>query len=289
MSDIAALMAALAVDEGVNSTSLPGVHLFRSSAYGSRGPMCYSQGIMIVGQGRKRVYLEDKIYDYDPQNTLVMTVPMPVECETFASEEEPVLVLMVDIDLQQLNQLIRMMDQHHKVPKDLDDARQRGFFVAANSEDMLCCVERLLLALQSPLEAEVLGKAMVQELLFRVLASDNAAPLYALALSHTRLSRVEKALKYLHQNYRESVEVEQLAELVNMSPSAFHRCFKEVTASSPIQYLKKIRLNKAKELLQRQRLKVKEAALEVGYESPAQFSREFKRYFDQSPGETARL
>ena len=85
------------------------------------------------------------------------------------------------------------------------------------------------------------------------------------------------------------MEVAQLAELVNMSPSAFHRCFKEVTASSPIQYLKKIRLNKAKELLQRQRLKVKEAALEVGYESPAQFSREFKRYFDQSPVEVARL
>ena len=289
MNHIARLMLSLATEEGVNDTAVEGIKVFRSSAYGSRGPMCYSQGILIVGQGKKRVYLDDKVFDYDPHNSLVMTVPMPVECETFASVEEPVLVLMIDIDLGQLNRLIRLMDEHNKVPKDLNESRQSGYFVAENSEDMECCVERLLLALQSPLEAQALGKPMLQELLYRLLSLPNAAPLYALALSHTRLSRIDKALSFLHRNYGDSVDVEQLAALVNMSPSAFHRCFKEVTASSPIQYLKKIRLNKAKELLQQQKLKVKEVAIEVGYESAAQFSREFKRYFNQSPGECARL
>jgi AraC-like DNA-binding protein len=288
MASIASLMMALASQEGVNETGVRGIKVFRSSAYGSRGPMCYSQGILIVGQGKKRVYLDDKVFDYDVQNSLVMTVPMPVECETFASVEEPVLVLMIDIDLQELSQLIRLMDQHDKVPKDLNESRQSGYFVAANSEDMECCVERLLHALQSPLEAQVLGKLMLQELLYRLLVLPNSAPLYALALSHTRLSRIDRALSFLHRNYGDNIEVEQLAALVNMSPSAFHRCFKEVTASSPIQYLKKIRLNKARDLLQQQRLKVKEVAVEVGYESAAQFSREFKRYFNQSPGESAK-
>jgi AraC-like DNA-binding protein len=196
---------------------------------------------------------------------------------------------MVDIDLTQLNQIIRAMDEHHQLPKDINESRQTGFFIAQSNEDMDCSVIRLLQALNSPLEAQVMGKGLVLEILYRLLACDNAAPLYALALSHTRLSRVEKALSYIHQHYGKPVEVDTLAGLVNMSPSAFHRCFKEVTASSPIQYLKKIRLNKAKELLQLQRLKVREVATHVGYESSAQFSREFKRYFDQSPGECARI
>lgn len=284
MTNIASLMMALAPQEGFNDTAIAGIKVFRSSAYGSRGPMCYSQGILIVGQGKKRVYLDNQVFDYDPHNSLVMTVPMPLECETFASVAEPVLVLIVDIDLPQLTQLVRLMDEYHQVPSDLNETRQPGYFVAANSDDMTCCIERLLQAMQSPLEAQVLGRPMVQELLYRLLALDNAAPLYALALSHTRLSRIDKALSFLHRHYSDSVEVEQLASLVNMSPSAFHRCFKEVTASSPIQYLKKIRLNKARELLQLQQLKVKEVAQAVGYESPAQFSREFKRYFNQSPG-----
>ena len=289
MNEIATLMAPLAPKEGVNDTHLSGVHVFRSSQYGARGPMCYSQGVLIVGQGKKRVYLDNQTFEYDRQHSLVMTVPLPVECETFASIEEPVLVLMVDIDLVQLNYIIRLMDEHHQIPKDLNESRQSGFFVADNTEDMDCSVIRLLQALQSPLEAKVMGEALVLELLYRLLDSPDAAPLYALSLSHTRLSRVEKALNYIHKHYGESVEVDTLASLVNMSPSAFHRSFKEVTASSPIQYLKKIRLNKAKALLQLQNLKVKEVSTQVGYESTAQFSREFKRYFDQSPGEFARL
>ncbi|MGI2175093.1 AraC family transcriptional regulator [Shewanella ulleungensis] len=289
MSEIARLMAQLAPQEGVNDTHLVGVRMFRGSQYASRGPLCYSQGVLIVGQGKKRVYIEDQTFDYDRQHSLVMTVPLPVECETFASIEEPVLVLMVDINLVQLNYIIRLMDEHHQIPKDLNESRQSGFFIADSTEDMDCSVIRLLQALQSPLEAKVMGEALVLELLYRLLDSPNAAPLYALSLSHTRLSRVEKALSYIHKHYGDSVEVDTLAGLVNMSPSAFHRCFKEVTSSSPIQYVKKIRLNKARELLQSQKMKVKEVSTQVGYESTAQFSREFKRYFDQSPGEFARL
>ncbi|MGI2115734.1 AraC family transcriptional regulator [Shewanella frigidimarina] len=289
MNEIATLMAQLAPKEGVNTTHLAGVRMFRGSQYASRGPLCYSQGVLIVGQGKKRVYIEDQSFDYDRQHSLVMTVPLPVECETFASIEEPVLVLMVDINLVQLNYIIRLMDEHHQIPKDLNESRQSGFFIADSTEDMDCSVIRLLQALQSPLEAKVMGEALVLELLYRLLDSPNAAPLYALSLSHTRLSRVEKALSYIHKHYGDSVEVDTLAGLVNMSPSAFHRCFKEVTSSSPIQYVKKIRLNKARELLQLQKLKVKDVSSQVGYESTAQFSREFKRYFDQSPGECARL
>lgn len=288
MTQIATLMAALTPNEGINTTAVDGIELFKCSQYGSRGPLCYSQGILIVGQGKKRIYLDNKTFDYDPSNSLVMTVPMPVECETFASEDEPVLVMIVNINHEQLNHIIRLMEQHNRIPKDLNTAEQAGFFVASTTDEMSETVTRLLHALQSPLDAKVLGQSLVLELLYCLLKCDNAAPLYALALSHTRLSRIDKALRFIHQQYSHTIEVDQLAQLVNMSPSAFHRCFKEVTSSSPIQYLKKIRLNKAKELLQSRSYKVKEVAVAVGYESSAQFSREFKRYFTQSPGECAR-
>ncbi|MCL1144246.1 AraC family transcriptional regulator [Shewanella gaetbuli] len=288
MSEIASLMAQLAPKEGMNNTFLPGVNVFKGSQYGARGPMCYSQGVLFVGQGKKRLYLDNQTFDYDRQNALVMTVPLPVECETFASPEEPVLVMMVDINLVQLNHLVRVLDEHHKLPNDVNDSRQAGYFITPTTSDLDCSVIRLLQALQTPLEAKVMGEALVLEILYRLLDSPNAAPLFALSLSHTRLSRIEKALSFIHKNYSESIEVDGLASLVNMSPSAFHRCFKEVTASSPIQYLKKIRLTRAKELLQAQRLKVKEVATVVGYESSAQFSREFKRYFNQNPAECAK-
>ncbi len=98
---------------------------------------------------------------------------------------------------------------------------------------------------------------------------------------------MERVLKHLHNNFQGSLDVEQLASMANMSSSTFHRNFKQITSSSPIQYVKKIRLSRARELLQDQGLKVKQAAAQVGYESPTQFSREFSRYFGQSPSECA--
>jgi AraC-like DNA-binding protein len=151
--------------------------------------------------------------------------------------------------------------------------------VAAVSPEIKEVVLRLLAALQSPIESSVLGKGLVYELLFRILCGENAAVLYALAMKNTTVAKIEKALKRIHSDYRSAMNVDSLASLVNMSPSAFHRAFNDVTASSPIQYIKKIRLTKARDLLLEQQVRVSEAANQVGYESAAQFSREFKRYF----------
>ncbi len=102
-------------------------------------------------------------------------------------------------------------------------------------------------------------------------------------MKNTNLSKIDRALRQIHENYQHAMNIDKLAGLVNMSPSAFHKAFKEVTSSSPIQYLKKIRLDKARSLLMKHGIRVNEVATEVGYESATQFSREFKRYFGKTP------
>ena len=281
-------MAGMAENEGLNRTGLSGVGVYKATEYRGREPLCYNQGVIIVGQGEKRVYVGDTVHKYNADNYLVLSVPIPAECETFATKEKPLLALLVDIEIGMLNHIINQMDEHidHNM---LDGGeKHQGIYTAGTTPAIKDVVGRLLQSLQSPLETSVLGKGLVSELLFRILCSENAASLYALAMKNTNIARIDKALKRIHSSYKEPLPVESLASLVNMSPSAFHRSFQDVTSSSPVQYIKKIRLNKARELLLDQRVRVGEAAHVVGYESATQFSREFKRYFGNSPSELSR-
>lgn len=283
MKEAAALMDNLALNDGFNQTEQPGIVIFKATEPKGREPLCYNQGIIIVGQGSKRVFMGDTVYDYNPDNYLVLSVPIPAECETFATKDVPLLALTADIEMGMLNRIISQMDEHidHSLLKNKE--RHHGVFAATLTAPIRDTVLRLLQVLQSPVETSVLGEGLVYELLFRVMQGENAASLYALAMKNTNLARIDKALKRIHSSYADTMNVDALASLANMSPSAFHRAFHDVTASSPIQYVKKIRLNKARDLLKEQKLRVSEAATDVGYESAAQFSREFKRYFGNSP------
>lgn len=283
MDEIAELMNRLADKDGMNDTRIPGVRIYKASQYQPRQPLCYEQGVIIVGQGTKRVYLGDKVYEYNPNNYLVLSVPLPAECETEASEHTPLLSVAVDFDIGILNSIITKMDQYTDFAQIERTESHQGLFVSPITAEIRNTALRLLQALQSPPESMVIGPGIVHELIFRIICGENASSLYALAMKNTNIARVDKALKLIHGNYRDSLEVGRLAGLVNMSPSAFHRAFKEVTSSSPIQYLKKIRLDKARSLLSERGVRVNEAAMEVGYESVTQFSREFKRYFGNSP------
>ena len=285
MDSIAGLMSQLAKSEGVSETALQGIRIYKTSRHMPRQPLCYGQGIIIVGQGRKKVFLGDQTLEYNQDNYLVLTVPIPAECETNATEDEPLLSLIIDIDTWILNRIIGEMDSDTNPDMLKQTGKHQGLFLAGATPEIKDVVLRLLRVLQSPVESKILGQGIIDELFFRIMCGENAASLYALALKNTNLSRIDKALKLIHDNYQDPMDVEKLAGLVNMSQSAFHRAFKDVTASSPIQYLKKVRLNMAKSLLTDKGIRVNEAATEVGYESPTQFSREFKRYFGNSPVE----
>lgn len=285
MAEQAQLMAALAQAEGVNQTHLPAVKIYKISQVRPREPLCYEQGLIIVGQGAKRVYFGGSMYEYNQDNYLVLSVPIPAECETSASVDQPFLAMTIDIEIDRLNRLIGRMgdDFGHAMLKAPE--RQPGLSLAPMQPALLDAVLRLLRALQSPLESSAIGLGILEELMFRVLCGEHASALYALTLKNTHLARIDKALKQIHAHFARPMNVESLARMVNMSPSAFHRSFKDVTSSSPLQYLKKLRLNKARLLLSEQGLRVNEAAAQVGYESATQFSREFKRHYGSAPVE----
>lgn len=286
MNPLAQCLSGLAKEEGYNNTCLPGVGVFKASESRHREPLCYNQGIFVVAQGAKRVYLEQKVYEYNPENYLVLTLPIPAECETRVVPGEPLISLLIDIDLSLLHPLVRLFDEHNQTSDTSESSLEsRSLYVCPVSEAFSATVLRLAHCLHSPLQSAALGRGLIQELLFLILCSEQAAPLFALARHNTSLARLERAMKYMHEHYDQTLDVERLASLANMSPSTFHRNFRQMTASSPIQYLKKLRLSRARELLQDQGLKVKQAAAMVGYESPTQFSREFKRYYGLTPQE----
>jgi AraC-like DNA-binding protein len=282
MREIAELMGRLAQAEGLTETVLPGVRLHRRSTDLPRSPLIYRQGVIIVGQGSKRVHLGGEVYAYDPDHYLVLSVPLPAECEAVVSPGEPLLSMAVDIDMGTLLGVIAGMEDHDGADKPCC-RRHQGLSLTRSDAAFKETVCRLLRALSDPVEGRVLGPGLVRELLYRIMRGENAASLYALAQKNTGLSRIDKALRLIHSNYSEPFNVDQLAGSVNMSASAFHRAFKDVTSLSPIQYLKKVRLNKARSMLVEEGLRAGDAARLVGYESVSQFNREFKRYFGATP------
>jgi len=289
MSQMAELIDSFPITEGGASESrLPGVRFFKLTQPAPRAPILYDPGICIIAQGHKVGYLGDQVFRYDADNYLVVSVTMPLECEIFASPESPLLGLYIDIDISQLHEMIGRMGFQPENGHAGEKGLPRGIGPAMLGENMADAIVRLLKSLQSETEAQVLGSGMVREILYRALCGSQAPVLYSLAMHSGTFSQVAHALKVMQSDCAAKLDVEHLASTARMSTSAFHRAFKEITSDSPMQYLKKLRLVKAKNLIVQEKMKAYMAADKVGYESSSQFSREFKRYFGQSPAEMIR-
>ncbi|MCB1054661.1 MAG: AraC family transcriptional regulator [Acidobacteria bacterium] len=276
-------------ESGVAATGVPGVTFFWIGKPVPRAPLIYSAGIVIVGQGSKVGYLGDRRFDYGPESCLVLGIPVPFECESLATPEEPLLGIRIDIDTGSVHSLVARFAGKLGLERRERTAARSGVEPLAMEGALLTATARLLESLPDPLDRQVVGPAAVEEILYRVLRSDKGHVLYDLTQHQTPYSNVAQALERIHRDYRESLTVEELARESAMGVSSFHRAFKELTGDSPVQYLKKIRLLKAKGLLVFEGKQVSEAAYEVGYASPSQFSREFKRYFQVPPSEAETL
>lgn len=282
--EMAALICQLAPQEGHTQTLLDGVRLMRADRPLGRTPVLYEPSIVIVCSGHKRGYLADKIYRYDAQHYLVLSVPLPFSTETDASPDEPLLAVSVSLEMTSVADL--MMDVSREVPT--SSTPPVGIVSTPLDATLADTTIRLLRALRSPLEARVLGPGIVRELTFRVLLGAQGGAIQAALASHGNFGRIARALQRIHSDYAASLDVGTLARDAGLSVPAFHVQFKAVAATSPIQYIKSVRLHQARLMMIRDNLTAAGAAAKVGYESASQFNREFKRFFGRSPGEEAR-
>ena len=280
---LARLLDEVAVEEGMHPTLVDGVRVLRRSYALPRAPIVYDPRIIIVGQGRKWAYLGDRVYTYDPFNYLVLSVPMPAECEAEASPEEPILIVSIDVDPAMLGEMLLEMDEPSPPPA----TTPRGISSTPMGDELVGAVVRLLECLKSPVDSRILGRQTVREIVYRVLLGEQGGSLRALASRDDHFARIARVVKYMHAEYARPLGAEDLARRAGMSLSVFHHHFKLVTASSPLQYLKRIRLDHARRLMAHDGYNASTAARAVGYESASQFSREFKRLFGVTPVEDA--
>lgn len=263
------------------ATSIPGITLLYADKPMARTPVMYKPAIVILFQGQKIGHLGNSVFSYDATKYLMLTIPLPFECETFASPEVPLAGMTLRVDPLKLQDLLIDIGDD-----DLPNGPQnRGIHSALMTEEMLCATERLLDIMPNPRDARVLGPHIVREILYYVLQGPCGGALLALVSRQTQLSQIARALRRIEHHFTDNLSVELLASEANMSISAFHHNFKAVTSTSPLQYLKSYRLHQARMMMLQEGMKASVAAIKVGYESASQFSREFKRYFGVTPGE----
>ena len=278
------LLRALAPNEGYNLTALPSVRILRSNRALSRTPVLYDPGIVIVCQGSKRGYFGGECYLYDEHHYLAVSVPVPFSMETDATPERPLLALYLHLDFTLAAELAAQID---RVGVAETVQAPKSMMSTPMDEAMHASVLRFVDAMQRPLDAAVLGPALLRELYFRVLTGAQGHAMRSALAMRGQYGRIGRSLRMIHADYARPLDVSQLADEAGMSVPSFHSHFKAITQVSPMQYLKSTRLHQARLLMVRQDLTAEAAGYAVGYTSPSQFSREFKRLFGLTPAKEA--
>jgi AraC-like DNA-binding protein len=257
-----------------------GVTLLKVSQFIPREPVLYEPCAVFVLQGSKHGYVGDKSVIYDPKHFLVLSVPLPFECETTASPAKPMLAVYVRLRREVVTELLSTMRWSER------DGGQRPKTIEATplTPDIEDNLRRLLETKRSTIAWTVLGEQIVRELTYRVLIGPHGFGLRAIVDSSGHFAQISRVLQDIQTNYAEDLSVEKLANSIGMSQSVFHHHFREVTATSPLQYIKAIRLHRARSLMRHEGLGTSTAAMRVGYESRSQFAREYKRLFGHAPG-----
>ncbi len=284
-SSLAERLLTLAPNEGYNLSALPDVRFLRSNRPLARTPVLYDPGIVIVCQGCKRGYFGDKTYVYDRQHYLAVSVPVPFVMETDASAESPLLAIYLHLDFQLAADLLIEMERHGVAQP---DGSPESMMSSPMDSALQLSVLHFLDVMADPLDAAILGPALVREMYYRILSGAQGNAMRAALAMQGQFGKIGKALRRIHATYATRLDLTQLAEEAGMSVPTFHSHFKAITQTSPMQYLKSTRLHQARLMMVRQGITAAVASQSVGYESPSQFNREFKRLFGLPPAEETR-
>lgn len=279
--ELVELAGRLAPRHGYNSTGLDNVRLLRTEAVLRDIPVLYRPGAVFVLQGRKQGLLEDEVYLYDEEHYLAVSVPVPFRMQSIASAERPLLAVYVEFDMRLAAEIASEVGERRV-------GKMRGLASSRMEPVIEDVVLRLLRALGDPVELAVLGAGILRELHYRVLVGPQGGAMIAALQQRGTSGRIMQSLARLRETYDSTLSVATLASEAGMSVPSYHVHFKALTGSTPMQYVKAMRLHEARLMIARQDRTIAEVAACVGYASPAQFSRDFKRHFRRTASEEAR-
>jgi len=264
----------------LHTTAITGLSLFRRDEPTEPISGMYEPSICMVAQGAKRVLLGDDTYVYDPHHYLITSVHLPTVVQiTEASREKPYLGLRLTFDDRELAQL--MADSNLPAPR--EQQSKRGMATGEVTLPLLTAVQRLIGLLEEPEDIPILAPVIQREIIYRLLVGDQGARLRQIASTGSRSQQIARAINWIKDHFAQPMRIDDLAEQARMSTSTFHHHFRSMTALSPLQYQKQLRLQEARRLMLTEHQDATTAAFEVGYESPSQFSREYSRLFGSPP------
>lgn len=286
LAELATRLAGIGDGDGVHDTPVAGVAAIRASAPSQPLPAVYHPSVCIVVQGRKHALFDGATYVYDPMHCLIVSTSLPITGRIIeASPERPYLCLRIDLDPGIVEELRVVEELAPRAAEEtpIDAAVERALLVADTSPTLLDAALRLLRLMDEPDAAPVLAPLVLREIHFRLLTGTLGPQLRALCRSDGHARRVGRAIALLRDRYTEPLRIDALAEAAHMSASALYERFREVTAMSPLQFQKRLRLQEARRLMLADGLDAAAAAHRVGYESPSHFSREYRRLFGAPP------
>ena len=267
-------------EPGDYQTPIEGFSLFRRDDCDACDSCFYEPAVGVVIQGKKRSVVGSQEYHYRENDSLLNSVDLPSKNYILdAGPEKPFLGLGLKIDKYMVGQLISELPHLSQN----SDEPVRGLSVTPIEADLLDAFLRLTELLDNPEQIPVLAPMIVREIHYRLLVGPRGRFLRAINTAGSQGNRIAQVISWLRNNYKEPLQVDELARKANMATSTFHRHFKQITTLSPLQYQKRLRLYEAQRLMLVENEYAANACLAVGYESPTQFNREYKRLFGEPP------
>ncbi|WP_035052309.1 AraC family transcriptional regulator [Andreprevotia chitinilytica] len=267
--------------DGVHGTAVPGLFFGRATRAQHPAHTIYQPTCCILAQGSKRVFLNDDVYVYDGSRYLVVSQNLPVSTQHIgASPETPVLGMRIDFETKDIAAAVLEMCGAERLAS---RKVQRGMFTGDLTPTLLDAVLRLVYLVDTPDDIPALAPLYVREILYRLLRGPDGWRLAQMALSENHSLSMARAISWLHAHFHEPLVVEELAREVYMSVSSLHGHFKAVTAMSPLQFQKQLRLQEARRIMLSEGVDAGTAGHRVGYESQSQFNREYSRFFGAPP------
>jgi AraC-like DNA-binding protein len=277
---LARKIADRAVGERDTPTEIPGLRLYRRSVTTACTSAAYEPSLVVFVQGQKRINVGKTTYVCDGSNFLLTSVDLPVVSQVIAATEKvPILGLLLKLEMPAVREILSQQEFHQRE----ESADARAMAVGVTSFELLDACTRLVDLLDAPQDIPFLSSLIQREIVFRLLRSPQGKHLRAIATLGEQSHRTAKAVEWVRMNYAKPLRVEELATMARMGVSTLHHQFRSLTAMSPLQYQKQLRLHVARERMLNEGLDAASAAFEVGYESASQFNREYSRFFGEPP------